>query len=98
MAHQATLFRVMIASPGDVSEERHVIREVIHEWNTIHSLDKNIVLQPVGWETDSSPELGGRPQHIINEQILKDCDLLVGVFWSSGTGRPQLRQVVFNRR
>ena len=31
MAYTATVIPVMIASPGDVAEERQVIREMIHE-------------------------------------------------------------------
>lgn len=72
----------MIASPGDVAEERKVIREVIHEWNDINANFSKVVLSPIGWETHSSPELGARPQEFINKRILKDCDLLVGVFWT----------------
>ena len=41
---------------------------------------KNIVLLPVGWESHSSPEMGARPQEIINRQTLDKCDLLVGIF------------------
>ena len=37
MAYTATVIPVMIASPGDVAEERQVIREMIHEWNDINS-------------------------------------------------------------
>jgi hypothetical protein len=37
---------------------------------------------PVGWETHSTPELGVRPQELINERVLKECDLLIGVFWT----------------
>src|SRR5450759_2687500 len=73
----------MIASPGDVLEHRQVIRDVVHEWNYINSLHTNVVLMPVGWETHSSPELGSKKaQDLINERILKDCDLLVAVFWT----------------
>lgn len=72
----------MIASPGDVSEERNLIRDIIHEWNDIHSMQTKSVLMPVGWETHSSPDLGGRPQALINKNILEICDLLVGVFWT----------------
>ncbi|HII06203.1 MAG TPA: DUF4062 domain-containing protein [Methanotrichaceae archaeon] len=81
MSYKATVFKVMIASPGDVLEERKLIREVLHEWNDIHSEMRKIVLLPVAWETHSSPDMGDRPQAIINRQ-LKDCDLLVGVFWT----------------
>lgn len=82
MAYNATVLKVMIASPGDVSQERRVARDVIHEWNTINAEDKQIVLMPVGWETHSTPEMGERPQAIINRQVLADSDLLVAIFWT----------------
>ncbi|MFH4621427.1 hypothetical protein [Vibrio furnissii] len=59
MSFEAKVFNVMIASPGDVSSERAIIRDVIYEWNAVHSETRNIVLLPVGWETHSSPEMGG---------------------------------------
>lgn len=72
----------MIASPGDVYEEREIVREVVHSWNYINSLKSKVVLMPAGWETHSSPELGARAQELINSRVLKDCDLLIGVFWT----------------
>lgn len=80
MSYNAKVFNVMIASPGDVASERSIIRDVIYEWNAVHSIARNIVLMPIGWETHSSPEMGGEPQKIINSQILEKSDILVGVF------------------
>lgn len=82
MAYQATVIPVMIASPGDVYEEREIVRDVVHTWNYINSLKTKVVLMPAGWETHSSPELGERAQELINSRVLKDCDLLIGVFWT----------------
>ena len=82
MSYEAKVFNVMIASPGDVASERTIIRDVIYEWNAVHSESRNIVLLPVGWETHSSPEMGDTAQEIINNQVLERCDLLVGVFWT----------------
>lgn len=82
MSYSAKAFNVMIASPGDVASERSIVRDVIYEWNAVHSNSRNIVLLPIGWESHSSPEMGGKPQEIINNQILDKCDLLVGVFWT----------------
>lgn len=82
MSYEAKVFNVMIASPGDVASERTIIRDVIYEWNAVHSQKRNIVLLPVGWETHSSPEMGNPAQTIINHQILDKCDLLIGVFWT----------------
>lgn len=90
MPYQATVIPVMIASPSDVHEYRSIARDIMHEWNYIHSNSTNMVLMPVGWETHSSPELGSTAQELINDRVLEDCDLLLGVFWTrlgTPTGR-----------
>ena len=82
MSYQATTYRTLIASPGDVAAERAAIPEVIHAWNAEHSLDNKVVLLPVGWERDAVPEMGDRPQAIINKQLVESCDVLIGAFWT----------------
>jgi hypothetical protein len=72
----------MIASPGDVQPERDIVRDVVHEWNAVNAVRRGIVLLPVGWETDLAPEMGDAPQTIIDKRILKDADLLIGIFWT----------------
>lgn len=82
MAFDAKIFKVLVASPGDVGDERNVIPEIINEWNAINASMSKVVLMPIKWETHSAPLLGDRPQAIINKQLVKDCDILVGVFWT----------------
>ena len=82
MSFNASVYRILVASPGDVGEEREIIPEIINEWNAVSAFATKIILMPVKWETHTSPLLGGRPQAVINEQIVKDADLLVGVFWT----------------
>jgi hypothetical protein len=82
MSFNATVYNVMIASPSDVPEERKAVREVLYEWNAVHSDERKQILLPVGWETHSAPDMKGPPQSIINEQVLIQCDLLVGIFWT----------------
>ena len=82
MSYSATVFRVIIASPGDVEQERRIARDVIYDWNSLHSEKTKIVLESIGWESHSSPEMGQRPQAIINKQMLKNTDLLIGIFWT----------------
>ncbi|MBD1812109.1 DUF4062 domain-containing protein [Microcoleus vaginatus DQ-U2] len=84
------LYRVLIASPGDVPQEREIIREEIARWNAIHTSDMKMILMPLGWETDATPDLEERGQAIINRQLVDICDLLIGVFWTRlGTPTPQ---------
>ena len=90
MPYNAIVINIMIASPGDVSTERNVIRNAIHDWNAVHSADRGVILVPVGWDTHSAPEMGDRAQAVINKQVLQNCDLLVAVFWTrlgSPTGK-----------
>ncbi|WP_420237918.1 hypothetical protein ACOBR2_20385 [Telmatobacter bradus] len=82
MSYNAFVFKVMIASPSDVNAERGIVREILGEWNVIHSEKYRIVLLPVGWETHSTPEMGASPQSIINRTVLRECDLLAGIFWT----------------
>jgi len=82
MAFEANVYQVMIASPSDVSLERNIARQIVHNWNAVNAFDKGLVLQPVDWETNSAPKMGMRPQEIINKQILESSDLLIGIFWT----------------
>ncbi|MGM0582930.1 MAG: DUF4062 domain-containing protein [Bacteroidota bacterium] len=82
MSFSARVFKVFIASPSDVANERRVVRQVLNRWNEINAEKYGIILHPVGWETHSSPEIGDHPQKLINENVLEDCDLLIGVFWT----------------
>jgi hypothetical protein len=80
--HQATVYRILIASPSDVKNERRAIPEVIHAWNAANATATGLILEPVLWETHATPEMGDRPQAIVNKQIVKDSDILVAIFWT----------------
>ncbi|MCM3572514.1 DUF4062 domain-containing protein [Mesobacillus subterraneus] len=83
MSFNATVLRVFIASPSDVAEERDEIERAIFHWNTRFAEDTKTVLLPSRWESGVSPTYkGSDTQEIINEQLVNNCDILVGVFWS----------------
>ncbi len=81
--YRAMVIEAFIESPSDVIRERETIRNVIDEWNIIHSKSSNIIIRHLGWERHvySSME-DGRAQESINKQILEDSDILIGVFWT----------------
>lgn len=81
MPTQATVYRVMIASPSDLAEERRSATDAVVEWNALHA-DDGIVLLPVKWETHALPTAGVRPQAAVNDQLTDRCDILVGMFWT----------------
>src|SRR5262245_60326347 len=78
----AIINRVLIASPGDLSLDRQVATDAIHEWNDMYSVDEGVVLLPVKWESHATPRAGISPQDAINEELVKTSDILVGMFWT----------------
>lgn len=82
MPFSATVFNVLIASPSDVPSEREAIAQSLHEWNALNSQETGKVLLPVMWESHSAPAMGDRPQGIINDQVVRACDMLIGAFWT----------------
>lgn len=72
----------MIASPGDLTEERDAATAAIHDWNAAHASGEGVVLLPVKWETHTFPDTGVRPQDAINRQLVESSDILVGMFWT----------------
>lgn len=82
MAQLGFIVRALIASPSDVQKERQAIPEVIAAWNATHSLERRIIIEPVKWESHAVPGLEGRPQEMVNKQLVDICDFLIGVFWT----------------
>lgn len=82
MPQQGLIFRILVASPSDCVKERKVAPEIIYSWNAANSLRNAAILEPVLWETHATPAMGDRPQALINKQLVQQCDVLVGVFWT----------------
>ncbi len=72
-------YRVLVASPSDLEEERQVMREAMHDWNERNAEEYGIAFLPSMWEF-LRPESGKRPQDTINER-LGASDMLIGAFW-----------------
>jgi hypothetical protein len=43
---------------------------------------ESVVLLPVRWETHARPAAGVRVQGEINQQFVRDSDVVVGMFWT----------------
>jgi hypothetical protein len=81
MPETSTRFRVLIASPGDCQEERVALADALTRWNDVYGSRSGLELQPNLWEEDTQPELGDRPQGMINRQLVDRADILIAVFW-----------------
>jgi hypothetical protein len=79
---QARVHRVLVASPSDTLDARRALRVAIEDWSSLNAEDSGVDLMPLLWERDSHPEMGDRPQGVINRQLGDRCDLVVGTFWT----------------
>lgn len=81
MPRTVIAYRVFLASPGDVKEERTIVKKVIDIYNQIHSCD-NIKLELLCWEDSTHPSFGDYPQDVVNSQIGDDYDVFIGILWA----------------
>src|SRR5438046_2882905 len=78
MSHDIRAYRIFIASPGGLADERRRFRDVVHRFNDTDAIPRGVLFIPVGWEDT----LGGvgRPQSPINEEV-RDCDYFLLMLW-----------------
>lgn len=83
---QTTQIDILIASPGDLIDERERVLRIFTGWN---NHNEGVTLHPVMWEHASTPGYGQHPQSLLNEQMIERCSLLVAMFWTKlGTPTP----------
>jgi hypothetical protein len=97
------LFRIFLASPGDVAIERDAFTRAVEEVNETTCPILDCRLEAVKWETHACPD-AGRPQQVINEQ-LGDYDIFLGVMWrrfgtpsgAAGSGTEEEYRIAYER-
>ena len=82
MSFIARVYRIMICAPSDIEEEVQIAKDVINEWNYVHTELHHKVLLPLHWSISAYPNSGKHPQKIINEQVVDKSDLLICIFGS----------------
>lgn len=83
-------FKILISTPSDVSVERQHVESAIAEFNRTTGEVQGIMLSGKHWSLDTYPEVGDRPQELLNKQLVRDCDAVIAIFASrfgSPTGK-----------
>lgn len=74
------IVKVFVASPGDVANERRIIKRIIDKENDIHFHEQGYHIEPIGWQTDSPPD-EQKWQNSLNK-LIDACFLFVCVLWT----------------
>jgi hypothetical protein len=82
MPTEITKYKIFLASPSDLKDDRASIDEVINELNLTFGRQNDIFLELLKWETHSAPAIStSHPQKIINTDLGNDYDLFIGLLW-----------------
>jgi len=88
MPEVITNYRLFLASPGDVANERDIVKKVISDFNVQYVRELKSTISLMTWENNTHPAFGNYPQGVISQQI-GEYDIFVGVLWSKfGTPTP----------
>lgn len=81
MAQTITLYKLFVASPSDLNDERGLIEDIVDELNLSAFNNSDIKLGLIKWETHVNPGVGDYSQQVINSDI-PDYDIFIGLLWS----------------
>lgn len=82
MAKQITQYELIISCPGDIVDEVKIIEDVVDKFNQQFSATLGISILTRHWSKSSYPQSGSKPQQIINQQFVEDCDAAIAMFWT----------------
>ena len=82
MLKNITQYELLISCPGDIKDELQVINRCVDRFNEMYSKALNITIITRHWSKSSYSQSGDKPQNILNEQFVDDCDAAVAIFWT----------------
>ncbi len=82
MAKKVTQYSVLLSCPSDVKDELNVVNDTVTNFNRLFGEANSIDLKVKHWSTHTYPESGGKPQDLLNNQIVRDSDAAIAVFWT----------------
>lgn len=80
MPFEAHVLKVLIASPGDTTDERNAVERALHGWNAARAEREGVILLPRRYESDTVPLLGKSGQGVVNDQLVDNADIVVALF------------------
>lgn len=77
-----TAYDLLISCPSDVEKYIEVVKECLEGFNTVIGRINNAEIVARHWSTDSYAQSGDKPQELLNQQFVRECDAAVAIFWT----------------
>ena len=82
MPKNVTQYDLLISCPGDIENEIKIVDDAVTQFNTQFSDTLGISIRTKYWRKNSYAQSGGKPQALLNEQFVNDCDAAVAILWT----------------
>lgn len=82
MPENVVQYDLLISCPGDIISEINIIEDAVSQFNTQFSDALGISIRIKHWRKNSYAQSGGKPQTLLNEQFVNDCDAAVAILWT----------------
>lgn len=82
MPKNVVQYDLLISCPGDITSEIRIIEDAVSQFNTQFSDALGISVRIKHWRKNSYAQSGGKPQALLNEQFVNDCDAAVAILWT----------------
>lgn len=78
-----TEYDLLLSCPGDVVERYYqVVKDCVESFNKSIGEANRVTVTVKHWSTDSYAQSGGKPQEILNNQFVHECDFAVALLWT----------------
>ncbi|MBX3037557.1 MAG: hypothetical protein KF758_11665 [Anaerolineales bacterium] len=76
-------YKVFLASPGDVNDERDAVEKVINDFNNDIGERRGAIFTLLRWEKDAIPyfHIGGAQGAVDAQMNIEECSVFIGIFW-----------------
>ena len=79
MPSEIKAIRVFLSSPGNLKEDRELVKEIVSQINIDRGRKDGFYIDLIMWETHTRPSIGNYAQEVINSQIPDDIDIFIGL-------------------
>lgn len=80
MAKSILQYDLLISCPGDAADVVPIVNEVVNEFNQQFTDALGIGIRTRYWQYSAFAESGGKPQDMLNRQIVDSSDLAIAIF------------------
>ena len=82
MSKNIIQYDLLISCPGDITSEINIIENSVSQFNSQFSDALGISVRTKHWHKNSYPQSGGKPQALLNDQFVNECDAAIAILWT----------------